>query len=90
MATILFLHVTLGRNKMEPSGLASSRPTEEGAETEQCSQYCQRYCNNPQITTKFSFFSEFKTVLYTTKSSRSKIIFRNPIFYTKYPYIDKR
>jgi hypothetical protein len=74
---------------MEPSGLASSRPI-ESAETEQCNQYCQRYCNNPPITTTFSLFSELKTVIYTTKPSRSKIIFHNPILYTKYPYIYKR
>jgi hypothetical protein len=74
---------------MEPSGLASSRP-KESAETEQFSQYCQRYCNNPPIKTTFSLFSEIKTVIYTTKSSRSKIIFHNPVSYLKYPYIDKR
>jgi hypothetical protein len=74
---------------MEPPRLASSKPT-ESAETEQCSQYCQLYCNNPPITTTFSLFSEFKTLTYTTKSSRSKTIFHNPILYIKYPYVDKR
>jgi hypothetical protein len=74
---------------MEPSGLTPSRPT-ESAETERCSYYCQQYCNNPPNTTTFLLFSELKTVIYTTKYSRSKIIFHNPIIYIKYRYIDKR